>query len=182
MNEIIIRPLSNEDVVGAANIKINGWNSAYKGIIDENHLNSLDLDVQIKKFEKCVGDNNFIVAIKNNEVVGFCRFVFNNSLSPNIDYIDCELSAIYVHPELKGNGIGTKMFNYVLNEFDNNNKEKMILWCLQDNINSIEFYKHMGGIIKEIKSVLIGDKEYREVGIVYNIKELIKQNYNNNRK
>lgn len=175
MDEIIIRPLKKEDVVGAASIKINGWKEAYKGIVDDNHLESLSLEEQTKKFEKCIGDNNFIVAVLNNEVVGFCRFVFDNSFSSNIDYIDCELSAIYVHPNLKGKGIGTKMFNHVLKEFYNNDKETMILWCLKNNFNSIEFYKHMGGEIKELKLAQIGNKEYEEVGIVYNIKDLVKK-------
>ena len=48
----------------------------------------------------------------------------------------------------------------------------MILWCLADNINSINFYKHMGGEIQETKQATIGNKNYEEVGIVYNVKEL----------
>lgn len=174
MDEIIIRQLTKEDVVGAAYVRVNAWKVAYKGIVNDNYLNSLSLDEQIKKFEKCIGNNNFIVAVLNNEVVGFCRFVFDNSLSADIDYVDCELAAIYVHPDLKGKGIGTKMFKYVVNEFYKNDKEKMILWCLQNNVNSIGFYEHMGGEIKESKLAQIGNTEYKEVGIVYNIKELVK--------
>jgi len=174
MEEIIIRPLTAEDVIGAAEIRVNGWKNSYKGIVDENHLNSLKLEDQTKKFEKCVGNDNFIVALENGKVVGFCRFVCDNSFSQNIDYVDCELTAIYVHPDFKGKGIGTKMFKYVLDKFNEQNKTTMILWCLKDNINSINFYKHMGGKIQELKLAQIGDKNYEEVGIVYNVKELCK--------
>ena len=66
------------------------------------------------------------------------------------------------------------MFEYVLNEFYNQNKNKMILWCIADNVNSIKFYKHMGGEIKESKLALIGNKKYEELGFIYNVKELYK--------
>lgn len=169
MNEITIRTLSKQDVNGAALIRVEGWKQAYKGIIDNDYLNSLDIKKQITKFEQCIGNPNFIVAIINNKVVGFCRFIDNNSFSSNINYVDCELSAIYVHPDYKRKGIGSKMFNYAKNEFYKKNKKTMIIWCLQDNIKSIEFYKHMGGVIKESKLALIGDKEYKEIGIIFNI-------------
>ena len=110
--------------------------------------------------------------MENEKVVGFCRFEFSSEL----DNIDCELIAIYVHPKFKRYGIGTKMFDYVLNEFYIHGKKQMILWCLADNINSINFYKAMGGQIKEYKSVLIGEKNYEELGFVYNVKELCEKN------
>ena len=173
MNEIIIRPLILEDVESVAYIRVNGWKKAYKGIIDDKHLDSLNVDEQKRKFEKNVGNDNFIVAIEHEKVVGFCRFTYDNSFSDNIDYVDCELNAIYVHPDFKGRGIGSKMFKYVIEKFNNLGKKTMILWCLKDNKNSIEFYKHMGGKIQEEKISKIGDKEYKEVGIIYNLNELL---------
>lgn len=167
--QIEIRNLTVDDVAGAAQIKVDGWKEAYKGIIDDEFLNSLDVKPQIQQFAECVGSDNFIVAVLDGEVVGFCRFVYDNSLSPNIDYIDCELTAIYVRPDMKGQGIGSKMFKEVVKRFKGKNKTTMILWCLADNVSSVGFYKHMGGEIKEEKTVQLGDKNYKEVGIVYNI-------------
>ena len=68
------------------------------------------------------------------------------------------------------------MFEYVLDKFYIQNKNKMILWCLADNVNSINFYKYMGGKIKEHKLAPIGSKNYEEVGFVYDIKELCQKN------
>ena len=169
-NQIEIRNLTANDVLGVAQIKVDGWRTAYKGIMDDEFLNSLDVETQAQQFAECVGSNNFIVAILNGEVVGFCRFIYDNSLSPNIDYADCELTAIYVRPDLKNQGIGTRMFKEVVKRFKDKNKTTMILWCLADNVNSVEFYKHMGGEIKEERMVDVGDKQYKEVGIVYDFK------------
>ena len=178
MEDIIIRPLTKKDVAGVAEIKVNGWKTAYKGIIDDGYLNKLNIEEYKKIFNNYVGDDNFVVAILNEKVVGFCRFTCDTSSLSNIDYIDCELTAIYVHPNFKGRGIGTKMFEYVVDKFSNQNKNSMILWCLTDNVKSIEFYKHMGGEVREVKIAQIGDKSYKEVGFVYNIKELCKKDKN----
>ena len=115
------------------------------------------------------------MALQNGKVVGFCRF----ELSSSVNNMDCELAAIYVHPDFKGQGIGTKMFEYVLNEFYIQDKNEMILWCLADNVSSINFYKNMGGQIKKYKLASIGEKNYEEAGFVYNIKDLCRKNLNN---
>lgn len=180
MDQITIRPMTVNDVLGAAEIRVDGWKKTYKGIIDDKHLDSLSIEEQAKKFEKLVGNDNFIVAIHDEKVVGFCRFVYDNSFSSDLDYVDCELSAIYVHPDLKGKGIGTKLFDYVLERFNSQNKNTMILWCLADNVDSINFYKHMGGHIIESKQATIGNKNYEELGFVYNIKELCSKKTENN--
>lgn len=172
MNDLIIRPLTKDDVAGAAEIKVNGWKTAYKGIIDDSVLNGLSYENYKIMFENFVGDETFLVAVLDGKVVGYCRY--SNESSSSLSYVDCELVAIYVHPNFKGKGIGTKMFNYVINLFNNQNKDNMILWCLEDNIDSLRFYENMGGEIQDTKVAQIGDKNYKELGIVYNIKKLCK--------
>lgn len=167
---MIIRPLAEKDLLAVSKIKIEGWQTAYKNIIADEYLNSLNINEHVKKFKQFVGNDNFLVALIDDKVVGFCRFVDNNSFSPNIADIDCELTAIYVRPDLKRQGIGTEMFNYVIDKFKIQHKKKMILWCLKDNIDSINFYKHIGGEIRESSIKEIGDKNYELAGIVYDLK------------
>ncbi|MCI8471394.1 MAG: GNAT family N-acetyltransferase, partial [Clostridia bacterium] len=83
--------------------------------------------------------------------------------------IDCELLALYVKPNLKYKGIGTQLFQFVINEFKSKNKTKMILWCLKDSEPSKKFYTKMGGKIIKERAIEIGEKEYLEVGFEYNI-------------
>ena len=149
--------------------RVNGWKTAYKGIIDDEFLNSMNIEERIEKREKDYDQNGFIVAEKNKEIVGFCRYVDNNSFSSHMIDIDCEIQALYVKPTLKNNGIGTKLFQYVTNEFKSKNKTKMIIWCLKDNEPSKKFYKKMGGETKKEIEIKIGNKKYCEVGFVYNL-------------
>lgn len=127
MENIMIRNIEEKDIPSVVDIKIDGWKSAYKGIID------------------------------------------SNKFTQDIPNIDCELLALYVKPKLKYNGIGTRLFQFVINDFKSKNKNKMILWCLKDNEPSKKFYTKMGGKISKERTIEIGEREYLEVGFEYNI-------------
>ena len=169
MKDIIIRNINENDIPSVAEIQVDGWKTAYKGIIDDIILNSMNKDEKIERFKSNYQKNGFIVAEFENKVVGFCRYSDNNEFTPNISNIDCELLALYVKPNLKYNGIGTKLFQFVINEFKSKNKTKMILWCLKNNEPSKKFYTKMGGKIIKERRIEIGEKEYLEVGFEYNI-------------
>ena len=169
MDNIIIRNIEEKDIPIVVDIQIDSWKTAYRGIIDNHYLKSMNRDKIIEKHRNNYKENGFIIAELNNEVVGFCRYADNNKFSENISDINCEILALYVKPNLKYNGIGTKLFQFVINEFKAKDKTKMILWCLKDNEPSKQFYKKMGGKIKGEKVILIDNKKYYEVGFKYNI-------------
>ena len=169
MENVIIRNIEEKDIPSVVDIQINGWKSAYNRIIDDNVLNSMNRNERIAKRKNDYKENGFIVAELNNQVVGFCRYIDSNKFTQDIPNIDCELLALYVKPKLKYNGIGTRLFQFVINDFKSKNKNKMILWCLKDNESSKKFYIKMGGKIIKERAIEIGEKEYLEVGFEYNI-------------
>lgn len=169
MKDIIIRNIKDEDIPSVVDIQINGWKMAYKGIIDDKYLNSMNRDERIKKRKKDYKENGFIVAELDKKIVGFCRYIDSNKYTHEVQDIDCELIALYVKPDLKYNGIGTKLFQFVIDKFKNINKKKMIIWCLKDNEPSKKFYKKMGGTVIKERLIKIGEKDYAEVGFIYNI-------------
>ena len=169
MENIIIRNIEEKDIPNVVDIQIDGWKSAYKGIVDDNILKSMNRNERIAKRKNDYKENGFIVAELNNQVVGFCRYIDSNKFTQDIPNIDCELLALYVKPKLKYNGIGTRLFQFVINDFKSKNKNKMILWCLKDNEPSKKFYTKMGGKIIKERAIEIGEKEYLEVGFEYNI-------------
>lgn len=164
--DIIIRNVRKDDIISVADIKVKGWQSAYRGIISDDYLDSMDIEKNISKMYRNYNSNGFIVAVVNNEVVGFCRYIFDCD-SPYLG----ELSALYVRPDLKGMGIGTKLFDYVVNEFKKCGKTKMILWCLKDNYKSRKFYSNKGGKIIGEKSFYLNDVLYTDVCFSFDLKE-----------
>ncbi len=169
MENIIIRNVKEKDIPSIAEIQVNGWKTAYKGIIDDVVLNTMNKNDKIERFKSNYQKNGFIVAELKNEVVGFCRYIESNEFTPDMQNIDCEITALYVKPELKYNGIGTKLFQFVTNEFKIKSKTKMILWCLKDNEPSKKFYTKMGGKIAKERVIEIGENNYYEVGFEYDI-------------
>ena len=172
MKNIIIRNIKKEDIPQVVDIQISGWQTAYRGIIDDDYLDSMSREAFIERRNKDYNKNGFIIVEANNEILAFARYVDNNSFSPETPEIDCEITALYTKPDLKGKGLGTKMFNYILNEFKKLNKTKMIIWCLKENYPARKFYEKMGGTIIGEKTINFGNKDYPEVGFLYNIKEL----------
>ena len=169
MEELIIRNVTFQDLPQVVDIQVRGWQAAYRGIIDDDILDTLDKNEKLEKRKKDFNSNGFIVAELKKRVVGFCRYVDNDKHSIIVPGIDCELLALYVEPTLKHNGIGTKLFNYVVDEFKSKNKKSMILWCLRDNEPSKKFYTKMGGTIVSQKMFEVKGRSYPEVGFLYEL-------------
>lgn len=166
--EIVVRIITEEDIPAVVDIQVEGWKTAYKGIIDDAFLNLMDKQARIEQRKKDYKDGPFIVAVVDNEVVGFCRYYYD-VLSDDGQDCDSELMALYVKPELKKQGIGKTMFNYAINDLRNRGKSKMVLWCLKDNYPSRVFYEKMGGQVIGEHGIELGGKVYQEVGFRYNI-------------
>lgn len=160
MNNLIIRKIEKRDIQKVAEIQVNAWKKVYKGIIDDFYLKNINVKDKIKEREKDYDKNGFIVAEIDGEVVGFCRYIYDDYFNFQVRDADCELLAIYIRDDLKQTGIGTKLFEYMKNEFIDNNKKKMIVWCLKENIGAKIFYKKMGGRSILEKKIQIGYKKY----------------------
>ena len=172
MQNILIRNVKKEDLWSVSTIVVEGWKSAYRGIIDDEFLDSLKVEDNYNRRLKDYQENGFIVAELDNKVVGFCRYTTNNLFSQDVKDIDCELCAIYVKPDRKRQGIGKALFSYVIQEQKKNNNKNMILWCLKENYNSRKFYEKMGGKLCGESSCVKGGKEYKEVGYRYDLSKL----------
>lgn len=166
---MIVRNVKKEDLRAVSEIAVRSWQTAYRGIIDDEYLDSLSIEENYQKRLKDYKENGFIVAELDSEVVGFCRYTLENLFSKDIPDIDGEICAIYVKPELKRNGIGRELFKYVFNEFKKNGNKKIILWCLKENYPSRAFYEKMGGILCDESTIKKDGKEYKEVGFKYNV-------------
>ncbi|MBM6745505.1 GNAT family N-acetyltransferase [Drancourtella massiliensis] len=166
---LTIRRMTKEDIPDMVNIQVRSWQIAYRGIVDDSYLDSIDIEEKISKREQDYLETEFIVAEEDSKIVGFCRYTDNNQFSPFMSDIDCELIALYVAPSLKRKGIGKKLFEYTKNDLINRERESMIIWCLKDNEPSKKFYQKMGGKIVAEKAVDMGGKTYYEVGFAYKI-------------
>lgn len=166
--EIRIRQAKISDIESIAEIKVTGWQSAYKGIIDEEYLASMSVDEQIKVIGNYSLDSIF-VAEKDGEVVAFCRFYDYNKPVYEDKEIDCEIREIYVKPDIKRQGIGSKLFTFTMDYFRQNDKKKLYLGVFKENYNARSFYEKMGGNVQGEGDMAIGGKHYPTVSYTFNL-------------
>ena len=173
MENIIIRRARVEDAEKIANIKVDGWKTAYKGIIDDDFLKSMDVKKEAERRRNIIENGaNIIVAELEGEVIGFCIYrdhIENKEKYPNAD---CEISALYVTSKLKRNGIGRKLMLYVIELLKSKNKKRMILGCLKDNFPARVFYEKMGGKVFDYDELECGDKSYTLAMYGYDIENM----------
>ena len=174
MSEIVIRNVKFEDLRRVSEIVVESWKTAYRGIVADEYLESLTVDQNYQKRLNDYTDGGFVVAEINNEVVGFCRYRFENAYEDKFPDVDCELCALYVKSAYKGNGVGKKIINYVMNDFKEKGYKKMILWCFKDNYPARMFYEKMGGIYGSEGTITRGGKDYKEVSYTYDLKKFPK--------
>jgi GNAT superfamily N-acetyltransferase len=124
----------------------------------------MSIDEQYEKRKKDIKDGaQIIVYEENKKVKGFAWYGSGRINKNEYDDSIFELYAIYVEPKEKGRGIGTKLLNIAKKEGTKRHYNRMLLWCLRDNIAGRKFYIKNGGRIINIKKTEIGNIEYEEV-------------------
>lgn len=173
MQNIIIRKADIKDAEKIADIKIEGWQTAYRGIVDDNFLENMNREEEITKRKNNIQNGvNISVAEVDGEVVGFCLYRDYNENPEEYPNADCEITSLYVKSNLKRNGIGKKLFQYILGKLKKEGKKQMILGCFKENYPSRAFYEKMGGRVLKYDEIEFADKKYGLVIYEYNLKDI----------
>ncbi len=161
-HEITIRKAEKEDVRQIAEICVEDWQIAYRGIIDDAYLDSLSVEDryarEINRYQNCVA------AADGDEVLGYAWLE-----AAADEPADCEVIALYVRYARRNNGIGKRLMRYAIGHFREIGRKRMIIWCLKDNRESRGFYEKAGGILFRTASHNWGGKEYEMVSYLYDL-------------
>lgn len=130
----LIRRKEREDCASIAHVVTVAWNETYKGIVNDDFLNSLYENEEQRannsynnSSEK---DDHQLVLEVDNEVVGFV----NVGATDDTDYDYCgEIYAIYIIGDCKSKVFGKKLFEVGINELKKMGFNKMIVGCLANN-------------------------------------------------
>ena len=159
-NNIKIRQAQLNDLKSIAEIKVTGWKSAYQGIIADKYLNSMSVSEQMDRLKSYSLETVFI-AEKDNKILGFCRiYDYDKSVYEDKE-IDCEIREIYVNPNIKRMGIGSRLFHYILEYFKEKGKKNLYIGCLEDNHNARKFYEKWAEFLKREKILKLEERSIR---------------------
>jgi ribosomal protein S18 acetylase RimI-like enzyme len=146
MENVTIRKATFEDAAEIANVHINSWREAYKGLLSEEFLNERPLFFKNryelwKKVTVNESQVTLVAECSKNGVVGFVNGTHGRDEALK-DH--AEVWCIYLLEKYHGQKIG---FNLLKEFFDAHLKlgfKKGYLWVLDDN-PTISFYEKVGG-------------------------------------
>ncbi len=159
---MIIRKATEEDARQIAEIVVEDWKNAYRGIIDSDYLDALNVEERYQREKQRY--QVYTVAAEDREVLGFAWNETAGDEAP-----DCEIIALYVRYAKRNNGIGKILFRNSVEYFRAAGKKKMIIWCLKDNAEARKFYEKMGGQVYKTGTHPWGSRDYDMISYLYDL-------------
>jgi len=158
-----IREASPRDIPGIARAHVDSWQSAYRGIVRDEYLDSLTYEKCIRTWERrLAGDEApfLYVAVQPGE--GIVGFAACGPERKGDAAFAGELHAIYLRPGFERRGIGRRLVAAVARRLLREGISSMLVWVLRDN-PARGFYEALGGRRVRERVVVIGDEELVEL-------------------
>lgn len=152
---INIQKARKKDALQIAIVNVYTWKTQYEELIPKEVI-----DFRIDNIEhsaekiraRIKEDGRYLVAKKEDTVIGFCRYGKSNFG----DY--GEVHALYVLKGFNKKGIGRLLFESAKEELKKMGFSKFRVNCLRGN-PTLNFYIHMGGILSgEFENEVVGHK------------------------
>ena len=165
LENVMIRQATEADARQIADIVVEDWKKAYRGIIDQDYLDSMSVEErysrELKRYQI------YRVAISRDEVLGFTW----NEMTDD-EAADCEIIAIYIRYARRNSGIGRALFQDSVDIFRTAGRKKMIIWCLRENAEAWKFYEKMCVTVYKTGAHQWGNREYDMISYLYQLDEL----------
>lgn len=162
--KMIIRQAAEEDARQIADILVEDWKKAYRGIIDSDYLDSMSVEERYQR--ELQRYQIYRVAAVEKEILGFTW----NEMTDDED-ADCEIIAIYIRYSKRKGGIGKALFKDSVDLFRAAGRKRMIIWCLRENAEARKFYEKMGGTVYKTGTHRWGSREYDMISYLYQLDE-----------
>lgn len=158
-----IRPALPSDAAGLARVRIDTWRAAYRGIIPDAYLASLDYSAEEQRFRNYLANPEtwiFTALDEARQVVGFASCSASRDALPGFPG---EVYAIYILPAYHKHGIGRNLLRAAFAQLLVRGLFPAAIWALEAN-PACDFYRRLGGIEIARKQLEIGGKALSELG------------------
>lgn len=138
----MIRQASQNDLCRLAEIHIDGWRYAYKGIATDYEL-FVERQVihSIKMFESILINNPETISLFEDDNKIIKGFALHSKNRGNFGESIYEITALYIQPEFINQGIGTQLVKNIIENVNKNIFSEIIVWTLEKNLKAIQFYQ-----------------------------------------
>lgn len=162
-----IRLAKIEECMEIAHVKQKCWATTYRGIYNDELIDCFDYEKSVKTFQKIIDSDNsdLYVVLVENEIKGFMSV--GDMYHPYLDY-EVEIGMLYLLEEIRGQGVGTMLFQLAKDILKRKGYEEFIVSCNKYNESGQKFYLKMGGKIIHVDEDM-KDRRFPQVKILYHL-------------
>ncbi|MFC4737146.1 GNAT family N-acetyltransferase [Bacillus daqingensis] len=132
-----VRPMTSDDIPSVQEVAVRSWKDTYEGIIPEaSQERFLQAAYSTERMELRLERSRLFVAEEEGRVVGFISTTNVNEEGKAM------LGAIYLLPEVQGNGIGTKLLDAAISALSE--LQELYVEVEKDNRSGKAFYDAKG--------------------------------------
>jgi GNAT superfamily N-acetyltransferase len=140
---MICRSAGVDDATALGVIHVDAWRAAYRGLMPDAFLSSLDADDARRRWERWLGAGATVRVVESGgRIVGFCTF--GRSRDAGADPATGEVMAINVHPESWRKGVGRALLLEVTALLRADGFADATLWVVHGNERARRFYEVLG--------------------------------------
>ncbi|HEV7908019.1 MAG TPA: GNAT family N-acetyltransferase [Pseudonocardiaceae bacterium] len=144
-----VRAARPDDAGEIARINVASWQAAYRGIVDDAVLDRMLPESRVPGWRRKLAQSEpsgvFVAVDAQDRIGAYCavgEVVEADDAHPDLD--TAELEAIYADPEFRGTGAGHEVHEAAVRHLIAQGFRYAVLWVLQDNSSSREFYEAHG--------------------------------------
>lgn len=144
-----------EDWLAIQTIACKTWPHTFGAVMSKKQIDymlALIYNEQSLKEQMVEKNHQFLLALKNDDPVGFASYELNYRSAPQL-----MIHKIYLLPQSQGLGIGTKVFDYLTDLAKTHNQKRLRLKVFYKNDKAEAFYQKYGFINAGTESTDIGN-------------------------
>ena len=172
--KIVFRRASVEDIHQIVTVNLETWQTTYGKFM------SVEL-LQRRVQDRLIMENNYVELIKKYnqiyvvEVSGVIIGYISYGPSEMKGYETYgEVYTFYILEEYQGRGFGSKMLKMAFDDLSSQGYSDIVITCLWDNVDGINFYKKHGGQIVGHPTYNVYEQTFKDTIIVYDKNDLNK--------
>jgi ribosomal protein S18 acetylase RimI-like enzyme len=137
-----IREATVDDAPAIAHLQVDSWQDAFRGLLPEEYLDSLDENEFTGKWKRTIGAlgerASVLAAEEDDTIVGFVHS------GPSEGSDEGQIFAMHVSPPMRRHGIGYDLHDLALRRLRNGGFHEVELWLLKGNRLARRFYERQG--------------------------------------
>jgi RimJ/RimL family protein N-acetyltransferase len=143
-----VRPATVQDAARIAEVHVRSWQSAYRGLLPHDYLDSLDPADRVQRWQQVLSSTEparggVLVATDADVICGFASVGPTRDQDESQDHVG-EVMAIYLAPGAWGKGYGRELMTASLRSLHLVGYLQATLWVLDANMRARRFYEIAG--------------------------------------